>query len=109
MNTIMRTVLGLVLALGVVSPRASAGVGTLAAESRALARQTIDRAIAFLRSQQDDATGGWAHNPEGPNLPAISGLVLTGMLLDPRIDERDADVARGIDYVLGFRQPDGGI
>ena len=81
----------------------------LSAESRELGRRTIDRAIEFLRAEQGGETGGWAHNPAGPNLPAISGLVLTGMLLDPRIDERDPDVARGIDYVLGFVQPDGGI
>lgn len=75
---------------------------------RSRGRAIADRAVAYLRTQQGD-NGGWRHNPEGPNFPAISGLVLTGMLMDPRIDARDAQVARGIDYVLGFRQPDGGI
>lgn len=67
------------------------------------------RAIAFLRSQQDATTGGWAHNPEGPNLPAISGLVLSGMILDPEIDASDPSVTRGLSYILSFRQGDGGI
>lgn len=71
-------------------------------------RALADRAVEYLRSQQGDE-GGWRHNPEGPTFPAISGLVLTGMLMDPRIDEHDEQVARGIEYVLGFVQPDGGI
>jgi len=73
------------------------------------AETIIDRAIAYLRSQQDAATGGWAIPPEGPQLPAITGLVINGMLMDPTIDERDPAVAKGLQYILKFRQPDGGI
>jgi len=86
----------------------SAATAGLDAETRELGRRTIDRAIAFLRSEQA-ASGGWSSNPGGLNLPAISGLVLTGMLLDPRIDERDPAMSRGVDYVLGYVQRDGGI
>lgn len=78
-------------------------------EHRARAGVIAERAIAYLLTQQDPATGGWAHNPAGPNLPAISGLVLTGLLLDPRLDWQDEPVARGIDYVLAFAKPDGSI
>ncbi|MEL6740210.1 MAG: hypothetical protein AAFP26_06110 [Planctomycetota bacterium] len=78
------------------------------ADWRARGRSVSDRAVAYLRAQQGEL-GGWRHNPDGPNFPAISALVLTGMLMDPRIDQRDPQVARGIDYVLGFTQPDGGI
>ncbi len=78
-------------------------------DTRQLARRTVDKAIEYLRSQQDPETGGWAVNPRGPTFPAISSLALTGMLLDPRIDARDPDVRRGIDFVLSHRQPDGGI
>ena len=46
---------------------------------------------------------------EGPNFPAVTGLVITGMLLDPDINAGDTDVAEGIGYILTFRQPDGGI
>ena len=68
----------------------------------------VDRAIAYLRATQDPS-GAWSPNPDGPNLPAITGLVVTGMLKHPRIDEREAHVARAIDYLLSMRQPDGGI
>lgn len=73
------------------------------------ARAMIGKSIEFLRGQQDGATGGWAVNPKGPSFPAITGLVLTGMLMEPDIDAEDPSVARGVDYVLSFRQDDGGI
>ncbi|MEZ6241970.1 MAG: prenyltransferase/squalene oxidase repeat-containing protein [Phycisphaerales bacterium] len=72
-------------------------------------REMATRAADFLRSQQDVATGGWSHNADGPNFPAISGLALTGLLMDPRIDANDPTVRRGLDYVLSYRQSDGGI
>ncbi|MFG0326365.1 MAG: prenyltransferase/squalene oxidase repeat-containing protein [Phycisphaerales bacterium JB037] len=78
---------------------------TVAARAESMAA----RAIAFLRSQQDEVTGGWNHQPDGPNLPAITGLVVSGMLDDAAIDAADPAVARGLDYILSFRQPDGGI
>lgn len=74
-----------------------------------LARQLIGKSIAYLRTQQDDETGGWAVQPQGPNFPGITALVLNGMLMEPYIDQHDPQVARGIDYLLSYRQPDGGI
>lgn len=76
---------------------------------KAKADAMIAKAVEYLRSQQDQTSGGWAHNPAGPNLPAISGLVLTGVLLDPEFDRTDPMVQRGVAYILQFRQPDGGI
>ena len=70
--------------------------------------QFTDRAIEYLRSQQGD-TGGWAVPPQGPVFPAITGLAITGILLDPAIDTTDPDVLDGIEFMLGYRQPDGGI
>lgn len=78
-------------------------------EHRKLADEMARKAVAYLRAQQDASTGAWAHNPGGPNLPAIDSLVLTGLLMDPGIDAQNPAIARGIDYVLGYRQPDGGI
>lgn len=78
-------------------------------EHRAKADAMIDKAIGYLRAQQDRATGGWAVNPSGPNYPAITGLVVTGMLLDPSIDANDEAVRRGVEFMLRYRQPDGGI
>lgn len=67
-----------------------------------------ERAIEYLRSQQGD-TGGWAVPPQGPVFPAITGLAVTGMLMDPAIDTTDRDVLEAIEFMLSYRQDDGGI
>ncbi len=75
-----------------------------------LARQTIEKAVAYLRSQQDEATGGWSIPEEGkPHLPGVTALVLNGLLMEPTIDDSDPAVRRGLDYLLSKRQSDGGI
>lgn len=76
---------------------------------RQRAAEMATRAIDYLRSQQDASTGAWAFNPGGPNLPAIDALALTGMLMQPGLDATDPAIAKGIDYVLGYQQADGGI
>ncbi len=68
----------------------------------------IAKAEAYLRSQQDSASGGWAVAPAGANFPAITGLVVNGLLLEPRAAD-DADAAEGVAYILTFLRPDGGI
>lgn len=72
------------------------------------AERVAQNAIEFLRTQQHDS-GGWSVRDEGPNFPAITGLVVTGMLMDPGINTSDADVREGLEYILRFRQEDGGI
>jgi squalene-hopene/tetraprenyl-beta-curcumene cyclase len=79
------------------------------ASPRSQARPVIDRAIAFLRAQQDADTGGWMVKPDGPDLPAITGLVVDGMLMDPRLDQNDPTARRGLRYILSMRKPDGTI
>lgn len=76
---------------------------------QAKARPIIDKAIAYLRSQQDAESGGWSVPKEGPVFPAISALVLNGMLLDDRLSIDDPAVKRGVAFVLKYRKPDGGI
>lgn len=73
------------------------------------ARTMIEKSIEFLRSRQDAETGGWSVSGEGPKLPAISGLVLNGLLMERDIDATDPAVARGVEFILSFQQPDGGI
>ncbi len=77
----------------------------------ATARGMIDKAIAWLRTQQDADTGGWSVNPDpkGPNYPAITGLVVNGMLMDPAIDAEDPGIQKAVKFILSYRQPDGGI
>lgn len=90
-------------AMSVASPR------PLDDEHYRTARQVLAKAIAFLRSEQDAETGGWSILPDQPCFPAITGLVLTGMLMEPDIDQNDPAVARGIQFLLRYRQDDGGI
>jgi len=74
-------------------------------------RAMAGEAIAWLRTQQDLATGGWSVNPaaDSPQLPAITGLVLTGMLAQPGVDATDSAVSAGVGFILKYRQPDGGL
>ncbi len=76
---------------------------------RKLAAEMSARAADYLRAQQDPATGGWAVSGEGPTFPAITGLVLTGMLLQPGITPADGAVVEGVQFLLDRQQPDGGI
>ncbi len=78
-------------------------------ERAARAHEMSARAIAWLRTQQDAGTGGWGVPPEGPVYPAITGLVLNGMLMEPGIDATDPDVERALGFILSYRQEDGGI
>ncbi len=73
------------------------------------ARSMIEASISYLRTQQDPATGGWSVQAHGPQLPAVSALVLSGLLMEPNIDSRDETVAQGVDFILSYRQPNGGI
>lgn len=107
-----------VLALGVPTLRPGLPIALAAApaatfDDQAAHNARLDaiasRAIAWLRQQQDRQTGGWSINRDGPNYPAISALVLNGMLMQPGLDARDPAIARGIEYVLAMQQPDGGI
>ncbi|MEO1008668.1 MAG: prenyltransferase/squalene oxidase repeat-containing protein [Planctomycetota bacterium] len=73
-----------------------------------------ERAIEYLLSQQDDATGGWRVPERGPAFPAITGLVLIGLTGDPAgpiepMSTREGPAKRGFDFVLSNIQPDGGI
>jgi squalene-hopene/tetraprenyl-beta-curcumene cyclase len=68
----------------------------------------IARTISYLRTQQQ-ADGSWSVNPEGPQMPAVTGLVINGMLLDASIDGTDEDVAAGLANLISLQKEDGGI
>ncbi len=78
------------------------------AEVHRTAREAASRAIAYLRTTQGP-NGGWSENPEGPDLPGITGLIATGMIDDPRVDRDDPSVRAAVAYVLSFAKDDGGI
>lgn len=73
------------------------------------AKGMIEKSVAWLRSQQDPKTGGWSVAPEGPQYPAITGLVVNGLIMHRAIDANDPAVKRGVEFILTFRQPNGGI
>lgn len=68
-----------------------------------------DKAAAFLRSKQDHETGGWSVNPKGPVFPAITGLVLSGLMGDPTVTEADPAVGQAVKFMLNYQQDDGGV
>lgn len=73
------------------------------------ARHMIEKAVGYLRTAQDPATGGWGVNPKGPTFTALTGLVLSGMMSPGDIGPDDPAVAAGEKFLLNYVQPDGGI
>lgn len=82
-------------------------------EPAAKAAAIAEKAAAFLRAQQDQNSGGWAVNPQAPAYPAITALALTGLVMDPKVDQTqpptDPAVVNAVKFILKHRQPDGGI
>jgi squalene-hopene/tetraprenyl-beta-curcumene cyclase len=82
------------------------------------ARAAMAKAVEWLRSKQDAATGGWsvpAPQPAGapgagtPAYPAITGLVVNGIEASGVAKAGDESVQRGIAFILKHQQADGGI
>ena len=97
-----------VVAAAVDAPSASS-TKPISKEVRALGEQVAKKAAAYLRAQQDKATGGWAIPEKGPSFPAITSLVVSGLLTEPRADLNDDSIKRGVAFVLSKQQKDGGI
>lgn len=98
------------LALAAEPPAATVSAGDEA--YRAEAREMIAKAIAYLRAKQDPESGGWGVPGEGserPVFPAVTGLVVTGMLANGTVDVTDPAIVRAQAFMLKYVQPDGGI
>lgn len=95
------------LTLGLVSPVCVAN--GISAEYKRKGEIVAQRAMAYLESRQNMDTLGFDDDPETQTLPAITGLVVTGFMLDPTVDERHPIVITGTRYILNHQQPDGGI
>ncbi len=81
----------------------------LSAAERTRADAMIAKAIAYLRTKQDPASGGWSVPEQGPAYPAITGLVVRGMMMQPGVTQHDPHVAMGVKFMLNHQQADGGI
>jgi squalene-hopene/tetraprenyl-beta-curcumene cyclase len=82
---------------------------SLTPDERVKAIEMMAKANAYLKSKQDSKTGGWNVPPQGPVFPAITGLVVNGMLGTPGVTESDPAVAMANKFMLNYVQEDGGI
>jgi squalene-hopene/tetraprenyl-beta-curcumene cyclase len=76
---------------------------TAAAQATSKLTETRTKAINYLKTSQSD-DGSWTT----ANAPGVTGLVLTG-LLRSGVPASDLTVAKGLKFLEGFVQPDGGI
>lgn len=70
--------------------------------------RAISKGVAYLKSQQDPATGAWSD----AGLPALSALAISATLGDPSRDPATplpAEVEKGYAYLLSNVKADGGI
>lgn len=105
----MRTALGAVAAGAMML--ATSPAWAIDDAHRDKARAMADKATAYLKTKQDQATGGWSVPEDAakkPHLPAITALVLNGMLLGDK-SASDPVVGQGVKYLLNHVQDDGGI
>lgn len=66
--------------------------------------RTVDKAIEYLRTRGQDPDGSYA----GQMGPGVTAVVTAGILRHGRSPD-DPVVARSLEYLKGFVQPDGGI
>ncbi len=101
--SVKQTILTITMMLAVLLAGAAPALA-LDAEHKQKAEVVIARAIDYLRDSQNP-DGSWTPRPG----PAITGLVLAGMLRSPDIDRDDDDVNKALAYILQRQKPDGGI
>ncbi len=68
--------------------------------------EATTKALVYLSASQE-ADGGW--QIAGKSHPAISALVIRALAEDSQYGPNHPSVRRGLEYVLKFAQPDGGI
>lgn len=73
----------------------------------ARARELEERGAAYLLSKQDQS-GGWGIRPNAPVFPAVTGLVVSGLISENR-PTSSAPMQKALDFVLSHQQADGGI
>jgi squalene-hopene/tetraprenyl-beta-curcumene cyclase len=97
------------ITLILASIASNAAAQAISAEHQRRGKIIADRAMEYLNTRQNMQTMGFDDDPEAQVLPALTGLVITGFMLDPGVDERHPLVVTGTRYILNHVQPDGGI
>ena len=70
------------------------------------AQATVDKALAYLKTQQQP-DGGWQASERIP--PAFTALALRAFVQDDKYDTKTDFVAKGFTKLLGYQAEDGGI
>lgn len=107
-STVISSILALVMSASFL--RIAQGEGAFLDDAHYReAKKMIAKAVSFLRTQQDAETGGWSVYPDRPVFPGVTALVMSGMLMEPTIDEDDPAIVRAVAFLLSYQQKDGGI
>jgi squalene-hopene/tetraprenyl-beta-curcumene cyclase len=70
------------------------------------AGRLINRGVRFLLAQRNEQ-GGWAL--DGANEPAVTAMAVKVLLQHPDFDADSPVVRRGMERMLSYQQPDGGV
>lgn len=93
---------------GASSTTQPAALSTAAREAlQAKARPLIAKGLKFQAAGQRK-DGGWP-GPEPESDPAITAIVLQGFIQDPDYGPHHAIVTKGLEFLVKYQQPDGGI
>ena len=85
---------------------ALASSSVLAASPAEQVQSTIDKGLAFLKTQQKP-DGGWQATERHP--PAVTGLALRAFIQDEKYNTKTDFVAKGFTKLLSYQAEDGGI
>lgn len=69
-------------------------------------RRTAEKAIAFLKTQQQE-NGGWQKGDRDP--PAVTALVIRALARDPKHGPQSDPMRNGVAFLLAVQKEDGGI
>jgi len=98
----MRTINGVSLAATLLFAQIGIAHAAPTDSTMQKARQAVSKGIAYLHKTQE-VDGSWGH------YPATTALALSGLLRNGKTETNDADVAKGIQYLIKSAQPDGSI
>jgi hypothetical protein len=99
----------LIIVTLVCASTASVFANGISGEHKRRAKVAIERTITYIGDRQNLTTLGWDDDPETIVMPAITGLIVDGLMMDPGIDETHPLVLQGTRYILKYANDDGSI